>query len=464
MIEMDELMSCVKWHCQTFWQSDLKQYHHVIWKTKFFVFVFKGVYSLPFLLHISFCVVVKKSMKINFGIWNEKHKNNPKKTFPENVFVDFHFIFPQCWTHPTQQMRIQTIYTFSKTRTMFSSVLTHTHKMEKCMSGEVKCQTPRHALWIKSTISSNTILSCLSVWKIVEKCVIREIYSLSHHSSSSASFVFWMVLLWLSLSLTRIIPTVFICEEFVQTLQTHSEMKYTHITVDVKHTAQNLVCQINLKKRTNTWWVWQRSSTLVVLCGLKNVVKNINPNSLSTFRPSFMSISLSCVLKSFSSQLFLPSSSFNKTCVNKSSSRTGDGMDFGMFVLFQTPQVWEGKQQNIPRLEMLLHSWRYSRMLRMRLIVRRVKWNSVWKDQSLVMFKMKWVMFVCWMDWNNLRKTKTCLWWNNSFFKKALKHVCVLFMWWCFVQLHHHFTCVWKTHTMKMKWFSFQTLSKHTSC
>ena len=58
-----------------------------------------------------------------------------------------------------------------------------------------------------------------------------------------------MMLLWLSLSLTRIIPTVFVCEEFVQTLQTHSEMKYTHITVDVKHTAQNLVCQINLEKR-----------------------------------------------------------------------------------------------------------------------------------------------------------------------------------------------------------------------
>ena len=134
-----------------------------------------------------------------------------------------------------------------------------------------------------------------------------------------------------------------------------------------------------------------------------------------------------CFEEFFQSIVSSSSSSFNKTCVNKSSSRTGDGMDFGMFVLFQTPQVWEGKQQNIPRLEMLLHSWRYSRMLRMRLIVRRVKWNSVWKDQSLVMFKMKWVMFVCWMDWNNLRKTKTCLWWNNSFFKKGIETcLCVI--------------------------------------
>ena len=337
--------------------------------------------------------------------------------------------------------------------------------MEKCMSGEVKCQTPRHALWIKSTISSNTILSCLSVWKIVEKCVIREIYSLSHHSSSSASFVFWMMLLWLSLSLTRIIPTVFICEEFVQTLQTHSEMKCTHITVDVKHIAQNLVCQINLKKKRQThggydkdlphWWfcvdwrmLWRTSIQTHcqhsdhLSCPFHfHVFWRVFPvNCFFHHHHSTKPVWINQVQELGMAWILECLSFFKHHKFEKENSKTFQDWRC-YYTVEDIPGCWG--------------------------------WDWLWEEWSGILCEKtnpwlcsrwnEWCLFVEWIE-TTWEKQKHVCDETTHFSKKALKHVCVLFMWWCFVQLHHHFTCVWKTHTMKMKWFSFQTLSKHTSC
>lgn len=116
------------------WNGIVKHFDKVIWNNIIMSFEKQNSLFLclrefthfPFYSTSHSVLLWRSRWKSTLGFEMKNTKNNPKKTFPENVFVDFHFIFPQCWTHPTQQMRIQTIYTFSKTRTMFSSVLTHT--------------------------------------------------------------------------------------------------------------------------------------------------------------------------------------------------------------------------------------------------------------------------------------------------------------------------------------------------